>query len=167
MSGPRINVIFVRSQNGVIGKDGVMPWHLPEDLAHFKRQTGNAPVIMGRKTWDSLPPRFRPLPGRQNIVITRQEDWHADGAQRAASLDEAVSMCVAAPELWVIGGGQVYAQAMPLAQRALVTEIERDFEGDTHAPEVDAKQWKEVARESHVAAKDGMPFSFVTYERVA
>jgi dihydrofolate reductase len=161
----RVNLILARASNGVIGLNGVMPWHLPEDLAHFKKQTGSAPVIMGRKTWDSLPPRFRPLPGRRNIVITRQADWHANGAERAPSLQAALSMCERdnAPEAWVIGGAQIYAEAEPLAQRALVTEIERDYEGDAWAPEFGAC-WHEVARESHVTA-NGLGFSFVTLTR--
>jgi len=92
--GTRINLILARAANGVIGLNGVMPWHLPEDLAHFKKQTAGAPVIMGRKTWDSLPPRFRPLPGRRNIVITRQPDWQSDGAERVPSLRAALSICV-------------------------------------------------------------------------
>ena len=162
----RINIIFARARNGVIGKDGQMPWHLPEDLAHFKQQTGGAPVLMGRKTWDSLPPRFRPLPGRRNIVITRQADWHAQGAERAASLSDAIVLCAGAADIWVIGGGEIYAQAVPLAQRAVVTEIDRDFEGDTYAPQLGA-DWRETARSAHTAAKDGLPFSFVTYERKA
>ena len=167
MTKPRLNIIFARSRNGVIGKDGVMPWHLPEDLAHFKQQTGGAPVLMGRKTWESLPPRFRPLPGRRNIVISRQADWQADGAERAASLGEAITLCGDVPEIWVIGGGEIYAQAVPLAQRAVVTEIERDFEGDTYAPTLDSGL-RETARSArHTAAKDGLPFSFVTYERAA
>ena len=87
----KLGIIYARSRNGVIGKDNVMPWHLPEDLAHFKRTTLGAPVIMGRKTWDSLPPRFRPLPGRRNIVITRDPQWQAQGAERASSLDEALA----------------------------------------------------------------------------
>ena len=164
MAKPRINIIFARARNGVIGKDGQMPWHLPEDLAHFKQQTGGAPVLMGRKTWDSLPPRFRPLPGRRNIVITRQASWQAAGAERAASLSEAIALCAGAAEAWVIGGGEIYAQAVPLAQRAVITEIERDFEGDTYAPTLGA-DWHETARSTHAAAKDGLPFSFVTYER--
>ena len=92
----RINLILARAANGVIGRDGALPWHLPEDLAHFKRQTMGAPVIMGRRTWDSLPPKVRPLPGRRNIVITRQAQWQADGAERAGSLLEAVQACAEA-----------------------------------------------------------------------
>ena len=119
----RVNLILARAANGVIGAGGVMPWHLPEDMAHFKQQTAGAPVIMGRKTWDSLPQRFRPLPGRRNIVVTRQPDWNEKGAQRASSLREALSICEQAPEAWVIGGAQIYAEALPLAQRAIITEI--------------------------------------------
>ncbi len=87
------HLIYARAANGVIGKDGTMPWHLPEDMAHFKRLTSGCPVIMGRKTWDSLPPRFRPLPGRSNIVVTRQPDWHENGVQRSSSLREALQIC--------------------------------------------------------------------------
>ncbi len=161
----RINLILARAANGVIGRDGVMPWHLPEDMAHFKQQTAGAPVIMGRKTWDSLPPRFRPLPGRRNIVVTRQADWRAEGAEAAGSLREALIRCEDAqlPETWVIGGAQIYAEAEPLAQRALVTEIGRDYEGDAWAPRFDVS-WRETARESHVAA-NGLPYAFVTLER--
>lgn len=163
MAPPRINLIFARAANGVIGANGTMPWHLPEDLAHFKQQTSGAPVIMGRKTWDSLPVRFRPLPGRQNIVVTRQADWHADGALRAASLEQALSLCALAPEVWVIGGAQMYAEALPRAQRAIVTEIAQDFAGDTYAPTFDAI-WHEVARSAHTAT-NGLAYSFVTLER--
>lgn len=165
---PRIHLIFARAANGVIGANNTIPWHLPEDMAHFKQQTLGAPVIMGRKTWDSLPPRFRPLPGRQNIVITRQADWAADGAQRVGSVQEAIALCKALklPDAWVIGGAQIYAEAEPLAQRAVVTEIARDYEGDAHAPVLDAAVWRETQRESHVSAKDALPFSFVTYERI-
>jgi dihydrofolate reductase len=161
----RINLILARAANGVIGLDGVMPWHLPEDMAHFKQQTMGAPVIMGRKTWDSIPPRFRPLAGRRNIVVTRNADWQAEGVERAGSLQEAIALCEHArsDEAWVIGGAQIYAEAQPLAQRVVLTEIARDFEGDAWAPAFGAG-WHETARESHVAA-NGLPFSFVTLVR--
>ena len=161
---PRINLIFARAANGVIGKDNSMPWHLPEDLAHFKRLTQGSPVIMGRKTWDSLPPRFRPLPGRNNIVITRQVDWHAEGALRACSLPAALELSGNVPEVWIIGGAEIYRQAEPLAQRAEVTEIAQDVKGDAYAPTL-GPTWTETAREQHLSAT-GLSFSFVTYQVV-
>jgi dihydrofolate reductase len=169
MTTPRINLIFARAANGVIGANNTIPWHLPEDMAHFKQQTAGAPVIMGRKTWDSLPPRFRPLPGRQNIVVTRQAGWQAEGAQRVGSLQEALASCARQepPEVWVIGGAQIYAEAEPLAHRAVVTVLERDYEGDAYAPVLDPAEWRETQRESHVSAKEGLAFSFVTCERIA
>ena len=160
-----LNLIFARASNGVIGLNNAMPWHLPEDLAHFKRHTLGCPVIMGRKTWDSLPPRFRPLPGRLNIVLTRQADWQADGALRASTLQEALTQCPADSDVWVIGGAEVYAQALPLASTVVVTEIDATFEGDAFAPELGA-EWVETNREHHVSAT-GLGFSFVTYERQA
>ena len=159
----RINLIFARAANGVIGKDNAMPWHLPEDLAHFKRLTQGCPVVMGRKTWDSLPPRFRPLPGRSNIVVTRQRDWQADGAMRAASLPEALRLCGEVPDIWVIGGADIYRQAEPLAARAEVTEIAQDFDGDAYAP-VLGPAWQETARAPQLAAS-GLSFAFVTYQK--
>ena len=158
-----IALIYARAANGVIGKDGTMPWHLPEDMAHFKQLTQGAPVIMGRKTWDSLPPRFRPLPGRTNIVVSRQVDWNESGAQRASSLRDALRICEQSPTVWVIGGAQIYAEALPLAHRLEVTEIDRDFEGDAHAP-VLGSEWVEAARSRQVGG-NGLPFSFVRYVR--
>ena len=147
-----------------------MLWHLPEDLAHFKRLTSGCPVVMGRKTWDSLPARFRPLPGRRNIVITRQSDWSQNGVQRASSLPEALQMCEqqggdggSDGTVWIMGGAQIYAQALPLADRVEVTEIAQDFDGDAFAP-VLGPEWQQAARESHVGA-GGLPFSFVRYVR--
>lgn len=157
----KLGLILARARNGAIGKDGVMPWHLPEDLAHFKKVTMGCPVIMGRKTWDSLPPRFRPLPGRLNIVITRQSDWHAQGATRADSITQALVLCGPAPGAWVIGGAQIYAQAKAIAHVAEVTEIDADFQGDAFAPDF-GEGWKEVARERHRSAS-GLAYSFVTY----
>jgi dihydrofolate reductase len=168
----QLNLIYARAANGVIGIKGALPWHLPEDMAHFKQTTMGCPVIMGRKTWDSLPPRFRPLPGRLNVVITRQENWHETGVESAKSFSEALFFCEqsnsgAKPEpdhVWVIGGAQIYAEALPLAQRVLVTEIEADFEGDAYAPTL-GPEWRETAREKHTSAT-GLTFSFVTYQSV-
>lgn len=160
---PRLNLIYARAANGVIGHHNALPWHLPEDLAHFKRTTLGCPVIMGRKTWDSLPPKFRPLPGRLNIVVSRNPDWQAAGAQHAASIPQALALCPAGSEVWVIGGAQIYAQALPLASRVVVTEIAQDFEGDAFAPTLDAA-WQVQRREAHLSAT-GLPFAFVTYVR--
>lgn len=168
----QLNLIYARAANGVIGIQDALPWHLPEDMAHFKQTTMGCPVIMGRKTWDSLPSRFRPLPGRLNVVITRQENWHETGAEPSKSLFEALSFCEqsnsgtkpAPDHVWVIGGAQIYAQALPLAQRVLVTEIEADFEGDAHAPTL-GPEWRETARERHTSTT-GLTFSFVTYQSV-
>ncbi len=160
---PNLHLIYARAANGVIGADGTLPWHLPEDLSHFKRTTLGCPVIMGRKTWDSLPPRFRPLPGRHNIVVTRQAGWQADGATTAHSVEDAIRLCSPAADAWVIGGAQLYALAAPLADTAVVTEIEQAFEGDAFAPELGAG-WTEIQRERHVAA-NGLAYSFVTYQQ--
>ena len=158
----RLHLIFARAANGVIGKDGRLPWHLPEDMAHFRRLTSGHPVIMGRKTWDSLPPKFRPLPARTNIVVTRQPAWQAQGGLRVASLQEALELCPDGADAWVIGGAAIYREAFPLAHTAVVTEIDADFEGDVYAPQF-GPQWRETAREPHTAA-NGLAFSFVTYE---
>ncbi len=160
-----VGLVWAQTSGGVIGKDGRMPWNLPEDLKHFSRLTRGHPVIMGRKTWDSLPPRFRPLPGRRNIVVTRQTDWNEKGSQRASSLREALSICEHEAEVWVIGGAQMYGQALPLAQRAVITEIAKNFEGGAYAPSFDAS-WRETARSTHVSS-NGLPYSFVTLERGA
>jgi dihydrofolate reductase len=158
----KLGLIWAQARGGAIGQGGTLPWHLPEDLAHFKRTTLGAPVLMGRKTWDSLPPRFRPLPGRQNIVITRDPHWQAAGADRAGTLDEALALCAQADTAWITGGAEIFRLALPRADVAVVTEIDADFAGDTFAPAL-GPAWKETARERHVAA-NGIPFSFVTYE---
>ena len=157
----QLHLIFARASNGVIGVNGTLPWHLPEDMAHFKRVTLGCPVIMGRKTWDSLPPKFRPLPGRINVVVTKQENWQGNGSKPARSLDEALLLCYQFEHAWVIGGAQIYAQAMPLAHSAVVTEIDAPFEGDAFAPSF-GPGWMETARERHLAA-NGIRFSFATY----
>jgi len=167
----QLHLIFARAKDGVIGIDNALPWHLPEDLAHFKRTTLGCPVIMGRKTWDSIPPKFRPLPGRTNVVVTRQPDWqglNADGAPstalRADSLEKAVQLCGDAPHGWVIGGAQLYAQALPLATSAVVTEIDIAVQGDAFAPTF-GDDWFEAAREDHVA-EGGTNYRFITLRRV-
>ena len=163
----RLNLIFARARRGVIGLNNKLPWHLPEDLAHFKATTLGQPVIMGRKTWESLPSKFRPLPGRTNIVVTRQTDWQALGVHVAHSMAQALALCDGDSndkgEAWVIGGAEVYAQALPLAQRAVITEIDAEFEGDAFAPEFDTT-WHETTRTAHTSA-DGLAYSFVTLTR--
>lgn len=158
----KLKLILARSRNGVIGLNNSMPWHLPEDLAHFKRTTMGAPVIMGRKTWDSLPERFRPLPGRLNIVVTRQEHWSAPGVTVAHSLEQACSQCPAQATAWVIGGAELYRLALPLADQAVVTEIDADFVGDAFAPSF-GPNWREIARHNIISAQ-GLPLSFITLE---
>ncbi len=157
----KLHLIYARAANGVIGKDGVMPWHLPEDLAHFKRTTLGNPVIMGRKTWESIPTRFRPLPGRTNVVVTRQQGWAAEGARVAHSLPEALALCGTVSDTWIIGGAEIYAQALPQASTAVVTEIDATFEGDAYAPQF-GPGWREMQREHHISST-GLKFSFVTY----
>jgi dihydrofolate reductase len=166
----KINLIWAEAHDHVIGLNGKMPWHLPEDLAHFKRTTLGCPVIMGRKTWESLPPRFRPLPGRLNIVISRQNDFFAGqvgiGLQQAPSLQAALDMAsqqTGVSNVWVIGGAQIYAQALPLASKVVVTPIDAKFEGDAFAPTLDS-HWIEKTREAHTAA-NGLRYAFVTFER--
>jgi dihydrofolate reductase len=159
----KLNLILARARNGVIGKHNALPWHLPEDMAHFKRHTLGCPVIMGRKTWDSLPPKFRPLPGRLNVVVTRQPDWTAEGAMVVNSIEAACAACPADSTAWVIGGAELYAQALVLASTAVVTEIDAEFEGDAFAPQF-GPEWREAARESHHSST-GLGYSFVTYDK--
>ncbi len=157
----QIHLIWAQARGGVIGKDNRIPWRLPEDMAHFKALTAGHPVIMGRRTWDSLPPKFRPLPGRRNIVLTRSASWNEIGAEPASTLREALQKCEQSAQVWVIGGADVYAQALPLATRAEVTEIDADFAGDAYAPPL-GPGWTEVARARHVSAT-GLPYSFVSH----
>jgi dihydrofolate reductase len=152
----------------VIGKDGGMPWHVPEDLAHFKAVTLGSPVVMGRKTWDSLTPRFRPLPGRRNIVITRQSGWVADGADVAHSLDAALALAADdADRTWVIGGGQIFRDSIALADRLEVTEINGRYEGDSFAPDLD-DSWLAVSVEpasGWETSRTGIEYRFLRYDR--
>jgi len=138
-----LGLVWAQTSTGVIGKAGTMPWHLPEDLKHFSSLTSGHPVIMGRKTWESFPDKYRPLPGRTNIVITRKKDWRdtpaAEGAVAVASLDDALLESQFMPgheTVWIIGGGEIFAQALDLADVAVVTTIDTTAEGDTFAPEL-------------------------------
>ena len=158
----RIYLIAAVAKNGVIGAHGKLPWHLPEDLKHFKNLTLGHPIIMGRRTWESF---ARPLPGRESIVISRKAGYEAPGASVAATLEAAVALCAGEPLAFVIGGAQIYAAALPLADGLVLTEIERDFVGDTRFPAWDRKEWRETQRETHTSL-DGMRFDFVLYERM-
>ena len=158
--GPRIYLLAAVAANGIIGAHGGLPWRLPEDLQHFKRLTMGHPIIMGRRTWESLK---GPLPGRENIVVTRNKGYEAAGAAVANSLEAALALCADEPLVFVIGGSQLFAESLPIAAGLVMTEIHRDFEGDTWFPEYDRSRWKESQREQHVTA-DGMKFDFVLYE---
>jgi len=137
-----IGLVWAQAANGVIGRDGALPWRLPEDMAHFRALTDGATVIMGRRTWDSLPPRFRPLPGRHNVVLTRSPGWRADGVAVRHSLTEAFTDAVI-DDAWVIGGAAVYASAEPFADTAVITELREEFAGDVLAP-VLGQRWRLV-----------------------
>jgi dihydrofolate reductase len=161
LAGPRIFLVVAVAANGIIGANGRLPWHLPEDLKHFKRLTLGHPVIMGRRTWESLK---GPLPGRDNIVVTRTPGYEAPGAAIAASLEGALALCAGESLAFVIGGSRLFAESLPIADGLVVTEIHKDYEGDTWMPEYDRSRWKESQRERHVAA-DGTKFDFVLYEK--
>lgn len=160
---PRVTLILARARNGVIGAKGGLPWHLPEDLAFFKRTTMGHPIVMGRKTWESI---GRPLPGRRSIVVTRDRNFAATGAEVVHSLDDAVALCADSDEIFVIGGAHLYADALPRADRLLLTEIQADFDGDTFLPAPSAADWKEASREPHPATDSrAFAFDFVDYRR--
>lgn len=162
----RLALIAAVARNGAIGRDNQLLVRLPDDLHHFRDVTMGAPVIMGRKTWDSVPARFRPLPGRRNIIVTRNPDWRADGADAAHSLEAALALAQDAPRAFVIGGGELYRLALPLADELVLTEIDRDFEGDTFFPAWDATQFEIVHRETRRAPMpDDFDYAFVTYLR--
>jgi dihydrofolate reductase len=159
--GPRIYLIAAVASNGIIGVDGRLPWHLPEDLKHFKKLTLGHPVIMGRKTWESL---GKALPGRENIVVSSQAGYEAQGAAVASSLEGALALCADEPVAFVIGGYRLFLDSLPLAAGIVLTEIQREFAGDTYFPDFERSAWRETQREAHTAA-DGMRFDFVLYER--
>ena len=154
-------VVAMDAQRG-IGVDNKLPWHLPEDLAHFKRVTLGHPIIMGRKTFDSI---ARPLPGRRNIVVTRNPDWRHDGVEAVRSLEEAVAL-VGDDAASIIGGAQIFGQAMGIADRMIVTHIDKVYACDTFFPEIDSAQWTAVSSEPQHSQAGDVDFSFVTYDRV-
>ncbi|KAA0961225.1 dihydrofolate reductase [Microbacterium sp. ANT_H45B] len=155
-----VGLIWAEARGGVIGAEGGMPWNVPEDLAHFKETTLGAPVIMGRKTWDSLPPRFRPLPGRDNIVVTRQQDWSAEGATRAATVIDAVR---GHERVWIIGGAEIFRLVIADADRLEVTELDLDVTGDAYAP--DKTGWRLVDESEWETSRSGIRYRFLGYER--
>jgi len=157
-----LTLVVAAAENGVIGKDGAIPWRIADDMRRFRALTMGKPCIMGRKTWESLPKK--PLPGRQNIVVTRDPDFAAEGAATASSLDAAVALAGQVPEICVIGGESLYREALPRARRLYLTQVHRSFEGDTHMPKIDRSRWRETSREDGVTA-DGLAYSFVALER--
>ena len=170
MKLPRVGLVWAEAANGTIGDAGVLPWHLPEDLAHFREVTLGRPVVMGRKTWESLPERFRPLPGRRNIVVTRQQDWRAEGVDVADSIAAALALAgqgVADDDLvWVIGGAEVFSAVIDTAQCLEVTTLRESIEGDAVAPAI-TERWRLVAADPadgwHTSAT-GIAYRFRRYE---
>ena len=159
--GPRIYLVAAVAANRIIGAKGALPWRLPEDMRFFKQITLGHPVIMGRRTWESFK---GPLPGRENIVVTGTRGYDAPGAAVAGSLEAALALCAGEPVVFVIGGSRLFEEALPLAAGLVLTEIHKDFPGDTWFPTYDRSHWREAQREAHTAA-DGMRFDFVRYER--
>ena len=158
---PEIVFVLARAKNGVIGRDGDLPWRLPADLRHFKAMTEGAPMLMGRKTFESLPGL---LPGRRHIVLTRDRDWRAEGAEVVHSVDDAVA-AADSPRLSVVGGAEIYALTLPVADRIELTEIDLTPEGDTSVPPFDPAIWREAARTAHPAEGERPGYSFVTLQR--
>ena len=158
-----VGLIWARSKNGTIGDRGTMPWYLPEDLKHFKAVTRNTTVVMGRRTWDSLPPRSKPLPDRENLVLTRHPEWSAVGARSVLSLRSAL---FSPKPLWVIGGGQIYTAAMPFADRVCETLIDADIPGDTSAPSLGA-EWFVHEESPWSLSTKGLRYQFREWRRRA
>jgi dihydrofolate reductase len=166
ITGPRISIIVAVGRNGVIGRDGALPWRLPEDLKRFKALTMGHVMIMGRKTYESI---GRLLPGRRSVIVSRQAGYAVEGATVAPSLAEAIAAAGEIPEVFVIGGGEIYRAALPSAHRLLVTEVDASPEGDAFFPAVDIAVWRETARVAHGpgGTPDAPGFAFVDYDRIA
>lgn len=157
----RLSIVVAMDRQRGIGIDNQLPWHLPEDLAHFKRTTTGHAIVMGRKTFDSI---GRPLPNRRNIVVTRNPDWRHDGVEAVTSVDAALAL-LGDGQAFVIGGAQIFAETLPRTSTLIVTEIDADFRCDTFFPAIDPSAWTETARERHHSEKSGLPYSIVTYQR--
>ncbi len=161
-----VGAVWAQAANGVIGRDGALPWHLPEDLKHFRELTSGSTVVMGRRTWDSLPKKVRPLPGRRNVVLTRNAGWTAEGATATHSLAETLRNTDGA--VWVIGGARVYREALAHVNRVVITELAESLDGDAHAPELDDR-WREIRREpasGWSVSTSGLHYRVVTYSAV-
>ena len=161
-----VTLVAAIARGGVIGDGDSIPWHLPEDLAFFRDLTMGHPVVMGRRTWDSIPDRFRPLPGRRNVVVSRTATWEADGAEPAASLEDALRLLAGSPRIFVIGGAEIFVAALPLADELVLTEVGLDVDGEVRFPEWDRAAFDEASRREVVAA-NGTALAFVTYRRRA
>ncbi|MEV0367309.1 dihydrofolate reductase [Nocardia fusca] len=158
-----IGLIWAQTPDGVIGVDNTIPWRVPEDMARFKETTAGHPVVMGRLTWDSLPARFRPLPGRRNIVVTRQSGWSADGAEAAASVEAALALAAPATT-WVIGGGEIYRLALPYAGELLITEVDTEVDGDAHAPAL-GPEWSSADPATWLESSSGLRYRIRRFTR--
>lgn len=161
-----VGLIWAQARDGVIGADNTVPWHLPEDMAHFKATTLGHPVVMGRRTWDSLPRRFRPLPGRRNVVVTRDAGWAAEGAVAAGSVDRALELASPGPAalVWVIGGGEVYRAALAHATTLSVTEVDTAVPGDTYAP-VPGPGWRVAGDGGWQVSRTGLRYRIRSFTR--
>lgn len=170
-SGPRVTIVVARARGGVIGAGNALPWHLPEDLRHFRATTLGRAIVMGRKTFESI---GKALPGRRTIVVSRDPAWSHPGCESATTLRDAIALAaqpgpdpaIATDEVFVVGGAELYREAIGLAQRAIVTEIELDVAGDAHFPELDPAQWRALSRSTHLA-QNGLHFEIVDYRRRA
>jgi dihydrofolate reductase len=158
-----VSLVFAVAANRVIGKAGGLPWRLRDDMAYFQRVTMGKPVVMGRKTFESIPEKFRPLPGRRNVVVTRNAAWRVKGVEVVGSLEEAFALLAAEEEVMVIGGGEIYAAAMERAGRLYVTEVGADVDGDVFFPEYDRNMWHEVSRAHHLEGE--WNYDWVVYEK--
>ncbi|MEU1984141.1 dihydrofolate reductase [Nocardia sp. NPDC019395] len=156
-------MIWAQTPDGVIGVDNTIPWRVPEDMARFREITTGHTVVMGRRTWESLPARFRPLPGRRNIVVTRQRDWSAEGAETAGSVEAALDLAAPATT-WVMGGGEIYRHALPYATELLITEVDTEVHGDAYAPEF-GPEWRSADPEAWLESESGLRYRTRRFER--